>query len=163
MPVYDVQTLERLTAESFAPNQFYLRLIGAFGMMALGLAAVGVYGLTSFNVAQRTHELGIRLALGTLPGGPLQQIAWEGMRLTLAGLVLGVACALLLTRLICGLLYEVAPTDSTTLLVASDCCFFARWRRVTSRRGALCESIVWLPFATNEGGDEKRWPRFWAS
>lgn len=135
MPVYDVQTLERLTAESFAPNQFYLRLIGTFGMMALGLAAIGVYGLISFNVAQRTHELGIRLALGALPGGLLRHIVWEGMRLTLAGLVAGVACALLLTRLISGLLYEVAPTDSTTLLAASGllllcemaaCCIPAR-------------------------------------
>ena len=148
IPVYDVQTLERLTAESFAPNRFYLRLISAFGMMALGLAAIGVYGLISFNVVQRTHELGVRLALGALPGGLLRQIAWEGMRLTLVGLVVGVACALVLTRFISGLLYGIAPADPMTLIGASGLLLLSEMAAcyIPARRAMRVDPMVALRY-----------------
>jgi putative ABC transport system permease protein len=118
-PVYDVQTLEQLASESLNPNRFYLRLLGAFGLTALVLAAVGIYGLVSFGVAQRTQELGIRLTLGALPSGILRMIMGQGLRLTIAGLAFGILGAAILTRFISSLLFGVTPTDPVTLALAS--------------------------------------------
>jgi len=117
-------------------------------MMALGLAAIGVYGLISFNVVQRTHELGVRLALGALPGGLLRQIAWEGMRLTLVGLVVGVACALVLTRFISGLLYGIAPADPMTLIGASGLLLLSEMAAcyIPARRAMRVDPMVALRY-----------------
>jgi ABC-type antimicrobial peptide transport system permease subunit len=89
-------------------------LIGGFGLTALALSAIGIYGVISFSVAQRTSEFGIRLALGALPRQLVRMILGEGLRLTLAGIALGVAGSIVLTRLISNLLFGVTPTDPVT-------------------------------------------------
>jgi ABC-type antimicrobial peptide transport system permease subunit len=116
MAVYDVRSVEQLMSESLSPNRSYLWLIGGFGLTALALSAIGIFGVISFSVAQRTSEFGIRLALGALPAQLLRMILGEGLRLTLAGIALGVAGSIALTRLISNLLFGVTPTDPITFV-----------------------------------------------
>jgi putative ABC transport system permease protein len=117
MAVYDVRSAEQLMSESLSASRSYLWLIGVFGLTALALSAIGIFGVISFSVAQRTSEFGIRLALGALPGHLLRMILGEGLRLTLAGIGLGIVGSIALTRLISNLLFGVTPTDPITLAV----------------------------------------------
>ncbi len=114
MAVYDVRSVEQLMSESLSPSRSYLWLIGGFGLTALALSAIGIFGVISFTMAQRTSEFAIRLALGALPGQLLRMILGEGLRLTLAGIALGVAGSIALTRLISNFLFGVTPTDPIT-------------------------------------------------
>jgi putative ABC transport system permease protein len=91
-------------------------VLGIFAALALVLAAVGVHGVLSYGVVQRRREIGIRMALGAKPSGMLRLVMGEGFGLTLAGLALGLAGALVATRLLASLLYGVTPTDPTTFL-----------------------------------------------
>ena len=105
-------------------------VFGMFSLIALTLAATGVYGVLAYSVVQRKREIGVRLALGATPGSALGMVLREGARLTLAGTVLGCGLALVLTRFMRGLLYEVEPIDPpvfaavTTflVLVATSAC-----------------------------------------
>jgi putative ABC transport system permease protein len=119
MAVYDVGTLSQSLSESLSPNRFYLRLIGTFGLTALVLAAIGIYGLISFAVAQRTREMGVRLSLGATSSELLRMILGQGLRLAIAGVVLGLAGSLALTRLLSGLLYGVTATNPLALLLSA--------------------------------------------
>jgi len=116
MPVYDVRTTEQLMSRSLSPNRSYLWLVGVFGLTAMALSAIGIYGLISFNVAQRTPEIGLRLALGALPGQLLRAVLSEGVGLTLAGIAVGLAGSAALTRVISSFLFDVKPTDPLSLL-----------------------------------------------
>ena len=117
--VYDVQSLEQLISESIDPNRFYLRLVGSFGLAALALAAIGIYGLVSFSVAQRTREMGIRLALGAIPCELRRMVVGEGLRLAVSGLTIGIPVALALGRLFSALLYGISATDPLTLILVA--------------------------------------------
>jgi len=117
MPVYDVRSAEQLMSGSLSPNRSYLWLVGVFGLTAMGLSAIGIYGVISFNVAQRTPELGLRLALGALPSQLLKAVLSEGLGLTLAGIGVGLAGSLVLTRVISNLLFDVKPTDPISLVL----------------------------------------------
>lgn len=119
VPVYQVATIDQLLSSSVAPQRFDLFLLMLFGALAVGLAAVGVYGALSFSVSQRTHEIGIRLALGAHPRDVLRLIIRQGMKLVCTGIVLGMAGAVALTRLMSSLLYGVSPIDPATFLAAS--------------------------------------------
>jgi putative ABC transport system permease protein len=110
----DVMSMEQQLTESVEPRRFQMLLFGAFAILALVIAMVGIYGVISFAVSQRTHEIGIRIALGAQARDILRMVIWRGLRLTLAGVALGVAAALALTRVMKNLLFEVSPTDPMT-------------------------------------------------
>jgi predicted permease len=114
-PVFDIKTVADVAAESFARPHVLAFLFGTFAFLALTLAAVGIYGLISYSVSQRTQEVGIRVALGAQQGDILRLIVGQGLRLTAAGLVIGTAISLAFTRLLTGLLFGVKPTDPITL------------------------------------------------
>jgi putative ABC transport system permease protein len=114
-PVSDVRTLEHVVGEALGPQRFAMMLLGAFAALALVLASIGIYGVMAFAVSQRTHEIGIRMALGALGGNVLGMVVGEALVLALAGAGIGLAGALGLTRLLSSLLYNVSPSDPLTL------------------------------------------------
>jgi putative ABC transport system permease protein len=116
LPVTNLRTMESVVSSSIAQPRFRSLLLGLFGALAVALAAVGVYGVISFSVTQRTHEFGIRMALGAQTGDVLRLVAREGMLLVACGIGLGVAGALGLTRVIATLLFGVKPTDLMTFV-----------------------------------------------
>ena len=113
-PVYDVKTLEEALADSIAPRRFNLYLIGTLATVALLLAVIGVYGVIAYSVAQRTHEIGVRMALGATRSEVIGMVVRQGLGVALAGIGTGVAGAYLLTRMMESLLYQVKPTDPQT-------------------------------------------------
>ena len=113
-PVYDVKTLDERVADAASGTRFNATLLGFFGFVALALAAVGVYGVIAYSVAERTHEIGIRVALGASRGDVAGMVMSQGMAMTAAGLIFGLAGAWLVTRYMTGLLYGIAPRDPAT-------------------------------------------------
>ncbi len=118
-PIYSISTLQQLLARSIAPRRFNLFLMGIFSALALALASIGIYGVMSYSVMQRTHEIGIRLALGAGRGDILRLVLKQGMRVTLLGIGVGLAASVGLTRLIENLLFNVSTTDVTTFVLVS--------------------------------------------
>ena len=119
LPITDVKTMNEVSAASFAARRFNMLLLAIFAGLALVLAAVGIYGVMSYAVTQRTQEIGIRMALGARATDVLKLIIKNGMTLTLLGVVIGVAGALALTRLLTTLLFGVTPTDKPTFIAVS--------------------------------------------
>jgi len=113
-PVHDIKTMDDVVAASVANNRLVVLLFGLFALFALLLATVGIYGVMSYMVAQRTHEIGIRMALGAQQADVLRLILKQGLALTLAGVGLGLAGALALSRLLESLLFGVSATDPVT-------------------------------------------------
>jgi predicted permease len=118
-PVANVRTLEQVVSDSVAPRRFNLFLLGIFAALALALSAVGIYGVTAYSVAQRTRELGLRMALGARPQGVLSLVLKEAASLVGLGILLGLAGAFVLTRLMASLLYGVGSTDPLTFAVVA--------------------------------------------
>jgi putative ABC transport system permease protein len=116
LAVADIKTLEANVQESLAPQRFNLSLLGLFAALAVFLAAVGVYGVLSYSVTQRTREIGVRVALGAQRGSILAMTIREGMKVTFVGAAIGLVGALLLTRLMAGLLYGVTARDPLTFV-----------------------------------------------
>jgi putative ABC transport system permease protein len=119
LPITKVQTMNDLAAASFAARRFNMLLLALFASLALVLAAVGVYGVISYAVTQRTQEIGIRMALGAQMGDVMKLIMKRGLVLTLSGVAVGLAGAFALTRMMTGLLFAVAPTDTATFAVVT--------------------------------------------
>jgi putative ABC transport system permease protein len=113
-PMANVQTMEEVLARSAAPQRFNMTLIGLLACIALVLATAGIYGVMAYSVAQRTREIGLRMALGAQSGNVLSLVIGQGMRWVLLGVLIGVLGALALTRVPAGLLYGVDPTDPLT-------------------------------------------------
>jgi putative ABC transport system permease protein len=111
----DIKTLERIKSDSLGENRLRTLLLGAFAGLALLLAATGIYGVISYSVAQRTHEIGLRAALGASRRAQLGLIFRDGMTLTAIGMGIGIMGALGLTRLLASLLFGVSPHDPWTL------------------------------------------------
>jgi putative ABC transport system permease protein len=114
IPVVDVMSMEQRMAKSLAPRRFQMMLFGLFASVALFIAMVGIYGVISYAVSQRTHEIGIRMALGAQASDVLRMVIWRGMSLVLIGVALGLAAAFALTRVMKNLLFEVSATDPAT-------------------------------------------------
>ncbi|MEE9125970.1 MAG: FtsX-like permease family protein, partial [Planctomycetota bacterium] len=117
-PVFDFQSMERRIAHSIASERMNSVLLGTFAGVALLLAAVGVYGVISHGVTQRTREIGLRMALGARPSDVLRLVTGLGLRLTLAGIVLGLLGSLALTRTLSSLLFGVSATDPASFVAA---------------------------------------------
>jgi putative ABC transport system permease protein len=115
-PISNVSTLEQIISDSIGQPRLNMMLMALFGALALILAAVGIYGLLSYAVTQRTREMGIRMALGAQVSDVLGLVLKQGMTLALIGEAIGLAGAFALTRLIRGLLFGVTPTDATTFI-----------------------------------------------
>jgi putative ABC transport system permease protein len=113
-PVYNVKTLEQALADSIAPRRFNLFLLGTFAAVALLLALVGIYGVIAYAVAERTREIGVRMALGAQRHEVVSMVVREGMAMALAGMAAGLAGAWGLTHLMASLLYEVKTDDPAT-------------------------------------------------
>lgn len=144
--IWRVQTLEELLGTSVAPRRFNMLLLGIFAGVALVLAAVGLYGVMSYSVSWRTHEIGIRMALGAKRADVLRLVVRQGMTMTLLGLAIGLAGAFFFSRVMSGLLHGVSPTDPLTftgvsivlLLVALLACL------LPARRATRVDPIVAL-------------------
>jgi ABC-type antimicrobial peptide transport system permease subunit len=119
LPITNVTTLAEQVSNSMGPQRLISALTVLFGIVGLALACVGLYGIMAYNVARRTHELGVRMALGAQKGEILKMIMGHGLRLTLIGLAIGAAGALALTRLMTNLLYGVKPSDPLTFIAVS--------------------------------------------
>ena len=147
-PIYNVRTVAQARDDSIAPERLNLTLIGLFAALALALAAVGISGVVSYGVTQRTHEIGVRLALGARTSDVLRLVVGEGMKLALVGLAIGVLASLALTRLLRSLLFGVGATDPLTFagvagvlaLVALLACY------LPARRATKVDPLVALRY-----------------
>ena len=146
VPMHEVQTIRSYVDQALAPARFTMALAGVFALSALLLAAVGLYGVISYAVSQRSREMGIRLALGAHRSNLLTLVVGDGIKLTMAGVALGLIGAFLVSRLLSAWLYEVAPTDPLTyatvtvllLGVSALACY------VPARRAARADPVVTL-------------------
>jgi putative ABC transport system permease protein len=117
LPISNVASMEQVIADALWQQRFNLQLIGLFAGVALALAAVGLYGVMSYSVAQRTQEVGLRMALGAQSRDVIKMVVGQGMKLALLGVALGLLASVALTRLMAKLLFEVSATDLTTFAV----------------------------------------------
>jgi putative ABC transport system permease protein len=145
-PIANIKTLEQLVSTSIAQQKFSMSLLGVFAAVALALAAVGIYGVLSYAVTQRTHEIGIRMALGAGRRDVLRLVVGQGMRLTLIGVSVGLVAALALTRLMSTMLFGVSVTDPLTFssiaLLLAAIALLACW--IPARRAAKVDPMVAL-------------------
>jgi putative ABC transport system permease protein len=118
-PIANLKTMDELVEASVSQPQFRTLLLGIFAALALILAAVGIYGIISYSVAQATHDIGLRMALGAQRQGIFNLILKNALRLVLIGLFIGLALSLSLTRFLSSLLYGISATDPTTFLWVS--------------------------------------------
>jgi predicted permease len=146
--VFQITTVEQLMGESIAIRRFLMLLLLVFAALALTLAAVGIYGVMSYVAAQRTHEIGIRMALGAQTADVLKLIVGKGIGLALIGVAVGLAGSFALTRLLADLLFGVSATDAATFLVVPTglivVALFACY--LPARRAAKVDPLVALRY-----------------
>jgi len=147
-PVYGAQSMEEMISDSLGQRRFVASLVGGFGALALILATIGIYSVIAYGVAQRTSEFGIRLALGASPQNVMKMVLAGGAKLTLTGLAVGLALALLVTRLMSSLLYETSPLDPLTIFAVATLLLVvalgASW--VPARRATRVDPMVALRY-----------------
>jgi len=119
VPISNVNTMEELVAQSVAQRRFGMFLLGIFALLALTLAAIGIYGVVSYSVTQRTQEIGVRMAMGATPRSVFDLILAQALRLVGIGVMAGLVFAAALTRLLAALLYETEPLDPATFIVTT--------------------------------------------
>jgi putative ABC transport system permease protein len=144
--VFNVRMMEQIMAQSVAPRRFSMLLLTVFAAVALALAGVGIYGMMSYTVAQRTREIGVRMALGAQVSDVLRLVIGQGMKLVLVGVALGLVASVALTRTIKSMLFGVSATDPATYaaialllaLVALLACF------VPARRATQVNPMIAL-------------------
>ena len=115
-PIYEVHSMEQVLFDSLGSNRFNMFLLSVFAVTALVLAAVGLYGVLSFSVSQRSNEIGLRMALGAQAGGVVGQVIKEGFWLAIFGLAIGTCAAVGLTRLMTSMIHGVSATDPLTFV-----------------------------------------------
>ena len=115
-PVSEIRTMEQVLSESFGPRRLALILLGVFAGLALVLAAVGIYGVMAYSVTQRTHEIGIRMALGARQRDVLKMVVGQALKLVALGVTAGLAAAAAVTRFLASLLFGVTAADPLTFL-----------------------------------------------
>jgi predicted permease len=146
--VYGVRTMDEIVADSLAARRFSMILLGVFAALALVLSSIGIYGVISYLAGQRTHEIGIRMALGAQQGDVLKLVLGQGIRMAVVGVGIGLAAAIGLTRLMSKMLFAVSPTDPVTLTgvavlligVALAACY------IPARRAMRTDPIVALRY-----------------
>ena len=144
--IYSVQTMNEVLANSLAPRRLSMILLAAFAILAVAMSCVGIFGVTSYLVGERTREIGVRMALGARRGDVLRLVVGQGARMVLLGVFIGVAAALALTRLMSNQLYGVGARDPLTfigvavilLFVAVFACY------IPARRATMIDPIVAL-------------------
>jgi putative ABC transport system permease protein len=143
LPLYAVKPWSAVIADSIADRRLNVWLVGSFALIALFLASLGLYGIVSYGVIQRYREIGVRMALGAGRADVIRLIMWDGARMILSGILIGILCSLGLTRLLQGLLYEVGPHDPATLacvvLLLSGVAFVASY--LPARRAATMDPV----------------------
>jgi putative ABC transport system permease protein len=146
--IFDIATMERRLADSIAAKKFEMWLLSSFGTVALVLAVIGIYGIVSFDVVQRTHEIGVRMALGAEHRDVLRLVIRRGAMLALAGIAIGAAAALVFSRFLSAMLFGVRPNDLTTFVTASivlgTAAFLASY--VPARRATKVDPMVALRY-----------------
>jgi putative ABC transport system permease protein len=146
LPIYSVRSMNQLLGSSLATRRLTLVLLAGFAALALLLAAVGIYGVTSYSFRQRTHELGIRMALGAQAGDVLKLVLMQGLKLAFVGVLIGLTAAFSLTRWMKSLLFEVSPTDPMTFAVIAllliAVALLACW--IPARRATKVDPLVAL-------------------
>jgi ABC-type antimicrobial peptide transport system permease subunit len=146
--VYGTETMSDVIADSLAAKRFAMVLLGVFAALAVLLSSIGIYGVISYVVGQRTHEIGIRMALGAERGSVLRMILQQAGEMVLLGVVVGLAAALALTRLMASMLFEVSAHDPLTFLgvavllgaVALTACY------LPARRATRVDPIIALRY-----------------
>jgi putative ABC transport system permease protein len=148
VPIFAVKTLDEYVGESVAQARFNGRLLGIFATLALALAVVGIYGVISYSVTQRTHEIGVRIALGAGVRDVLQLVVRQGLRLAFVGIGIGLAVAFLLTRLLRTMLFGIQPTDLATFLCVPLTLFTAAFLAsyIPARRATKVDPLVALRY-----------------
>jgi putative ABC transport system permease protein len=146
--VFNVRTMEQIVSQSVAPRRFSMLLLAVFAVVALALAVIGIYGMLSYAVAQRTREIGLRMTLGAQRTDVMRLVIGHGMKLALAGVVLGLIASFALTRTMKNLLFGVSATDpitfvSITVLLAVVA-FVACW--IPARRATKVDPILALRY-----------------
>src|SRR5262249_11513713 len=116
LPMASIASMDQLLSDSISRSRFTMFVLGVFAAIALILTAVGIYGVIAYSVAQRTHEIGIRMALGAQRGNVLGLVLGQGTRLTLIGVGIGAVAASVLTRLMSSLLFGISATDPITFV-----------------------------------------------
>jgi ABC-type antimicrobial peptide transport system permease subunit len=146
--MYAIKPMEEIVADSLAARRFSMILLGVFAALALLLSSIGIYGVISYVVGQRTHEIGIRMALGAQRSHVLSLMLGEGMKMALLGVAIGIAAALGLTQLMASMLFGVSATDPVTFCgvalvlagVALTACY------IPARRAMRVDPIVALRY-----------------
>jgi putative ABC transport system permease protein len=147
-PPHDVMTLEDLRAQSLTPRRVTVLLVGAFALLGLILASVGVYGVVSYSVSQRTHEIGIRMALGAERSDVLRIVVGQRLRSVLIGTGIGVAASIGLTRLLQTMLFSIKPTDPATFVSVSLILLMVAWLAcyIPARRATKVDPMAALRY-----------------
>jgi ABC-type antimicrobial peptide transport system permease subunit len=146
--MYNVDTMDAVIADSLASRRFFMILLGIFALLALVLSSVGIYGVISYLVGQRTHEIGIRVALGAQRSDVMKLVLGEGTKMALIGVGIGIVAALMLTRLMSKMLFGVSAADPLTFggvallltLVALAACY------MPARRATRVDPIIALRY-----------------
>jgi putative ABC transport system permease protein len=145
-PVSNIRSMEQAVTSSLSARRFTLTLLGIFAGAALALAIIGLYGVMAYTVAQRSHEIGIRMALGAERGHVMKLIVGQGLKLVLLGLVLGIAGALAMTRFLKTMLFGISPTDPMTFgsiaVMLTAVALLACW--IPARRATKVDPLVAL-------------------